>query len=68
MIVDKLVGKLQVRSNFIELIPSSILTALAIALGMVGILTLFSFSINPAVVLAALGAIGGAIYAVVTCK
>jgi hypothetical protein len=67
MILDKLVGKLHVRSNFIKSIAGSILTALAIALGMVGVLTLFSFSINPAVP-AVLGAIGGATHAVVTRK
>jgi len=67
MIVDKLVEKLHIRSNFMKLIAGSILTALVIALGMVGILKLFSFSINPAVP-AVLGAIGGAIYAAVTRK
>jgi hypothetical protein len=50
-----------------KLIASSILTALVIALGMVGILRLFSFSINP-VIPAVLGVVGGAIYAAVTQK
>jgi len=67
MIVDKLVEKLHIRSNFMKLIASSILTALVIALGMVGILRLFSFSINP-VIPAVLGVVGGAIYAAVTQK
>lgn len=67
MIVDKLVEKLHIRSNFMKLITGSVLTVLVIALGMVGILKLFSFSINPAVP-AVLGAVGGAIYAAVTRK
>ncbi len=49
MIVDKLVEKLPIRSNFTKLIAGSILTALLIALGMVGILKLLDFSINPAI-------------------
>ena len=67
MIVDKLVEKIHIRSNFMKLIAGSVLTALVIALGMVGILKLFSFSINPAVP-AVLGTVGGAIYAAVTQK
>ena len=67
MIVDKLIEKLHIRSNFMKLIAGSILTALVIVLGMVSILKLFSFSINPAVP-AVLGAVGGAIYAAVTRK
>ena len=67
MIVDKLVEKLPIRSNFTKLIVGSILTALVISLGMVGILKLLSFSINPAIP-AVLGAVGGAIYAAVTRK
>ena len=67
MIIDKLVEKLHIRSNFVKLITGSILTALAIALGMIGILKLFSFSINP-VIPAVLGVVGGAVYAAVTRK
>ncbi len=67
MIVDKLVEKLPIRSNFTKLIADSVLTALVIALGMVGILKLIGFSINP-VVPAVLGVIGAATYAVVTRK
>ena len=67
MIVDKLVEKLHFRSNFMKLIVGSILTALVIALGMASILKLFIFSINP-VIPAALGAVGGAIYAAVKRK
>ena len=67
MIIDKLVEKLHIRSDFMKLIAGSILTALLIALGMVGILKLSSFSINPAIP-AIVGVIGGAIYAVITRK
>jgi len=62
MIIDKLVGKLPIKSNFTRLIAGSILTALAISLGMVGILKLLGFSINPAVP-AVFGVIGAATYA-----
>lgn len=67
MIVDKFIEKLHLRSNFIKLIAGSVLTSLVIAVGMVGILKLFSFSINP-VIPAILGAVGGDIYAAGTCK
>jgi hypothetical protein len=67
MIVDELVGKLHIRSNFTKLIAGSIFTALMIALGMVGILKLIGFSINP-VILAVLGVVGAATYAALTRK
>ncbi|MHC4489627.1 MAG: hypothetical protein ACYS9C_06785 [Planctomycetota bacterium] len=67
MIVDKFLKKLATRSNLMKLISGSILIALVIALGMVGILKLFDFSIDP-VVPAVLGAVGGAIYAAVKRK
>ncbi len=67
MIVDKLVEKLPIRSNFTKLIAGSIITALVIALGMVGILKLLGFSINPAIP-AVLGAVGAATYAAATRK
>ena len=62
MIVDKIVEKLPFKSNLTKLISGSILTALVIAFGMVGILKLLGFSINPAVP-AVLGVIGAATYA-----
>jgi hypothetical protein len=62
MIIERLVEKLPVKSNFEKLIIGSILTALAISLGMVGILRLFDFSINPAIP-SVLAAIGAATYA-----
>ena len=67
MIVYKLVEKLPIRSNFTKLIAGSILTALVIALGMVGILKPIGFSINP-VVPAILGVIVAATYAAVMRK
>ncbi len=62
MIVERLVRKLLVKSNFTKLMVGSILTALAISLGMVGILRLFDFSVNPAIP-SAFAAIGAATYA-----
>ncbi len=62
MIVEKVLGKLPIRSDFAKLMVGSILTALAISLGMVGILRLFGFSINP-VIPAGFAAVGAAIYA-----
>ena len=67
MLADKFVEKLHIRSNFIKLVVGSIFTSLIIALGMIGILKLLNFPINP-VIPAVLGVIGGAIYAAVTCK
>jgi len=62
MIIKRLVEKVPVRSNFGKLIIGSMLTALAISLGMVGILVLFDFSINPAIP-SAFAAVGAALYA-----
>jgi hypothetical protein len=62
MIIERLVEKIPVRSNLVKLIIGSMLTALAISLGMVGILALFDLSINPAIP-SALAAIGAALYA-----
>ena len=62
MIIKRLVEKVPVRSNFGKLIIGSMLTALAISLGMVGILVLFDFSLNPAIP-SAFAAVGAALYA-----
>jgi len=62
MIVEKLIEKLSIRSSFVKLILGSTLIALIIALGMIGILRLFGFSVNP-VIPVALAAVGAAIYA-----
>ena len=62
MLVDKLAGKLLTKSHFTRLVAGSILTALAISLGMAGILKLLGFSTNPAIP-AVFGVIGAATYA-----
>ena len=62
MIVERLLEKLRIRSRLMKLIAGSALTALAISLGMVGILKLFGFSVNPGIP-AVLAAIGAATYA-----
>ena len=65
MIVSKLVAALPIHSTFVKMITGSIIVALAISLGIVGILALFGFSIDPAIAVA-LAAIGAAIYAAST--
>lgn len=62
MIIERLVEKLPVRSKFAKVILGSLLTALTISLGMVGILGLFDFSINP-IIPSTFAAIGAATYA-----
>jgi hypothetical protein len=62
MIVEKLVGKLPLKSAFTKVIVGGILTALLISFGALGILRLFNFSMNPAIV-AAIAPIGAALYA-----
>jgi len=62
MIIERLLEKLRIRSRPIKLIIGSALTALVISLGMVGILRLFGFSVNPGIP-AAVAAIGAAAYA-----
>ncbi|HIE26884.1 TPA: hypothetical protein EYP66_06330 [Candidatus Poribacteria bacterium] len=62
MIIERLVEKLPIRSDFQKLVIGSILTALTISLGMVGILRLADFSIN-AVIPSTFAAIGAAVYA-----
>jgi len=62
MIIERLVEKVPVRSNVGKLIIGSMLTALTISLGMVGILALFDLSINPAIP-SAFAAVSAALYA-----
>jgi len=66
MVTQILLEKLHSRSYLWKLIAGSILTALIISLGMVGILKLMSISINPGVP-AAVATIGAAAYAA-RCK
>ena len=61
MIIEHLVGKLPTKSGFTKLMAGSVLTALAISLGMVGILRLLDFTVNPALP-ATLGAVGAAVF------
>jgi hypothetical protein len=59
MITEILLEKLNIRSRLWKLIAGSILTALMISLGMIGILKLMGISINPGVpaVIAVVGAV-----------
>ena len=62
MIVERIVQSIPIGSQFSKLIIGSVITALLISLGMVYILKLFNFSINPAIP-SAFAAIGAAIFA-----
>ncbi len=66
MVTEMLLEKLHIRSRLWKLIAGSILTALIISLGMIGILKLMSISINPGVP-AAVATIGAATY-VARCR
>jgi hypothetical protein len=66
MVTEILLEKLHIRSRLWKLIAGSILTALIISLGMIGILKLMGVSISPGVP-AAVATIGAAAYAA-TCK
>lgn len=56
------IGEMSTRLYLAKLLIGAVLIALVISLGMIGILKLLGFSINPAIP-AALGAIGAATYA-----
>jgi len=62
MEIEILLEKLYIRSRLWKLIAGSILTALLISLGMIGILKLMSISINPGVP-AVIAVVGAATYA-----
>lgn len=62
MIVEKLVEKLPLKSTFTRMIVGGLFTAFMISIGTLGILRLFNFSMNPAIV-AAFAAMGAALYA-----
>jgi hypothetical protein len=66
MVTETLLEKLHIRSRLWKLIAGSILTALIISLGMIGILKLMGVSINPGVP-AVIATIGAAAYAA-RCK
>lgn len=61
MIIERLVEKLPVNSHFTKLVIGSIATASVISLGMVGILKLLNFSLNPGIP-SAFAAVGAAAY------
>ena len=62
MIMEIVLEKLRIRSRLVKLILGALLTALMISLGMMGILWLIGFSVNP-VLPAKLAAVGAAAYA-----
>lgn len=62
MIIEHLIQRIPTTSVFTKLIVGSVITALAISLGMVWILQAFDFSISPAIP-ASLAAIGAALFA-----
>lgn len=62
MIVEKIMDKLPVSSTLAKMIAGGILTALLISIGALGILKLFNFSVNSAIV-AIIAVIGAAVYA-----
>ncbi len=62
MVTEILLEKLHIKSRLWKLIAGSILTALMISLGMIGILKLIGVSINPGVP-ATVATIGAAAYA-----
>jgi len=49
MVIEKSIDKLPIRSSFVKVILGAFLVALLISLGMVGVLMLFGFSINPTI-------------------
>ncbi len=49
MIVEKVLEKMSIRSRLAKLIIASVLTALIISLGMMGILRLVGFQMNPGI-------------------
>jgi len=62
MIIEHLVERIPTKSAFTKLMVGSVITALAISLGMVWILQAFDFSISPAIP-SAFAAVGAALFA-----
>lgn len=62
MIIELIYQKKNIGTRFVRALPVAVLTALAISFGMIGILSLFHFSINPAIP-ATIGVVGAAAYA-----
>lgn len=62
MFVERAIARIHVRSSWVELIIGSLITALAISLGMLAIADALGFELNPALP-AAFGAVGAALFA-----
>ena len=60
--IKRLIEGIPTRSDFAKLMVGSVVTALAISLGMISILRAFDFSVGSAIP-APLGAIGAAVFA-----
>lgn len=67
MIIKKIIDKCSIKSSFAKLILGAVIAALLVSLGMVGILKLFGFSVNP-VIPSAFASIGAALYAAAVQK
>ena len=62
MLVERLLKHTPLKNEWICLLVGSVATALLISLGMIAVLSLIDFTINPAIP-SAFGAIGGALFA-----
>ena len=62
MLIKRFLGKIRIRLRLAKLVTGSVLTALTISLGMIGILKLVGFPMNP-VVPAVMGVVGATAYA-----
>lgn len=62
MVVKKIIDKCPIKSSFAKMILGAVLAALLVSLGMIGILRLFGFSVNPAIP-SVFASIGVALYA-----
>ncbi len=62
MIVEKVLEKINIRPHLAKLMIGSVLTALIISLGMMGILRLVGFQMNPGIPVV-MGVIGSVAYA-----
>ncbi len=62
MIVKKIIDKCPIESNFVKLVFGAVIAALLVSLGMISVLKLFGFSVNP-VIPSVFASIGAALYA-----
>jgi membrane associated rhomboid family serine protease len=67
MLIKKIIDKVPVRSSFAKLILGAILAALLVSFGIIGILKLFGFLVNPAIP-SVFASIGAALYAAAVRK